>query len=169
MSPAENPDEAALRDLLSQLQRSIAAGDTASASRITRGLIPDIPQIAAVVRERPAYTAVVAKIDTYFRSRIPSTMDDAALARVFAVPPDRTEISVRSASTEDLLSATPASQQFTGGTLKSAKFLRPKVMFYTVDFVKPGERYGTSMELFFKHQDRWIFLGPIWRMGIEGN
>jgi hypothetical protein len=42
--------------------------------------------------------------------------------------------------------------------------LRPRMTFYEVELVKPGETAGMVYHLFFWDGAQWTMLGPVWRM-----
>ena len=159
---SENP--AALKALFADLHKAVHGNDTATALRLTRGLLPDEARIRLALRPGVA-PDLVAKLAASLRDRLPKT--DAELARIFAPPADRTEVRVHAATTEELAAyrqGTPAWEHFPGGAQRAAAILKPGLTLYEVEMVKPGEARGTSYALIFFDGAQWTFLGRAWQV-----
>jgi hypothetical protein len=84
------------------------------------------------------------------------------------VPAECNVIEVYGASTEKIakhLKGSFAYDYFPGGTQQVAeRVLRPKLMFYQVKLLAPGETVGITYHLFYWDGQQWSMLGPIWRV-----
>ncbi|MFK7989759.1 MAG: hypothetical protein AB8I08_27315 [Sandaracinaceae bacterium] len=111
-----------------------------------------------------------ADFDAVFVEGSAATVRDAVLplfddpaARIDPRSPARTEILIRSASTEELAAAGDAAGGLPGGMTRIASHLRPGVRWYHAKFVEPGHTSGLSMTAFVFVSGRWVWFPMPWR------
>ena len=75
----------------------------------------------------------------------------------------RTELLIRSATTEELAAEAPAAEQLPGGMTMIAAHLRPGVRWFHAKFVEPGQTSGLSMTAFVYVSGRWVWFPMPWR------
>ena len=151
-------DKVGLTSLMKELRAAQLTGDTATAARITRGLIPNEARIRLGLRTG---NDDMAKAIASIYARLPT--DDGAWAGAFAAPAGNTEVQVHAATTEEL-ATNAGSGEFPGGARRVAKaILKPQTTYYEVEFVKPGHSAGMKYHLFFRDGSAWCMLGPVWR------
>lgn len=155
---ADTPDN--LKGLLDTIVKASEGGDVKKAAALTRNLICDEAAYKKVLKDDQEK---LVKEMAEAAKKIPE--DDAAVAKLLRRgEPDRTEIQVHGATTEEIAAEAPAAKEFPGGAVKAAKsVMRPGVKFYEVEFLKPGKDMGMKYHLFFWDGARWKMLGPIWR------
>ena len=112
--------EIKMQDFANEIVDAQKKGDTATVLRLVKSLLPNAerldkglnPKLPAATRDK-----IVA-----FHAKVP--MDDAALAKLFAIKPDQTVVIVHTATTEQLAKNqrdTVASLEFPGGAHRLAK------------------------------------------------
>jgi len=148
---------------MSDLRAATKAGDTKSASSLTMLLLPDDDDLHLALRKNT--DSAFKKIAELHRRFMPK--NDYAAATMFGDRPEQSVIQVHGLSTERLASRTrntDAHREFPKVIAKLARtILRPKTIFYEVEFLEPGQTLGTKYHLFFHNGKNWKMLGPIWR------
>jgi hypothetical protein len=81
--------------------------------------------------------------------------------------PEQTVVKVHAATTEEIArheEGTVAFDQFPASARRLAEqILHPKMTFYEVQFLEPGEDRGMKYHLFYWDGKQWSMLGPMWR------
>lgn len=156
-------DASGLKALMTDLRAAMIGGDESTAAALTHALFPTEAEIASALR--PGNEPVAGKVYAMHGRYRPA--DDAAAARVFQTPADRSEVLVHASSTAALAAyakGTPAFMEFPGGSRALAKqVLREDLTVYEVEFVVPGESSGTKYHLFWNDGAGWRMLGKAWR------
>lgn len=138
------------------------AKDVAKGKGIVLGLIPDPATLKKVLRD-DAPAGFVDKVIEQYKKLPPD--DDRVMCLIS--PPNRTEIKVHTAKTEEIAAhaqGTPGGDEFPGGAQKVAQqALRPGVTFYEVETLEPGKDSGTRFHLFFWDGTTWKMMGAAWR------
>lgn len=160
----DGPDN--LRQLFEELQQANLGGDTELASQLTLGLIPDEDCLGQAFRQDVSESAFGTVLD-YYADLFPQTTDADAWARLLVTGPDRSQVNVHAATTEELVAyqeGSVAFNEFPGGARQLAQTVfAPGLTWYEVEYVEPGESAGMKYHLFFWTGSRWCMLGPIWR------
>lgn len=158
--PAQGTPPAA-EDLPALLRRVLAVqngGDKAAAEATLRGLLPTQAELRQVVRPGPAADAFVA---AFGGTREKSPPVGAQLA-----PPERSEVKVHSATTEELAAYvrdTVAFAEFPGGMRRFAQELAlPGLTWCTVELLEPGKDSGTRLTAFVQAGGRWVLVPKPW-------
>ncbi|MEW6211893.1 MAG: hypothetical protein AB1631_26290 [Acidobacteriota bacterium] len=154
-----------LKALFEQLHRAISTGDVKKAAQLTRQLLPDERRIRKALKDDIS-ADTVNRIVAFYQSRIPTAEDQ--LAKVFYAKPENTQVNVYAATSEEIAryeGGSTAFNHFPGGSKRiAAEMLHPRMTFYEVELVKPGETAGMTYHLFFWDGAQWTMLGPVWRM-----
>lgn len=153
-----------LKALFEQLHRAISTGDVKKAAVLTRTLLPDESRIRKALKDDIS-PDIVNRIVAFYKSRMPTA--DSELAKVFYAKPENTQVNVYGATSEEIAryeGGSIAFNHFPGGSKRIAEMLRPRLTFYQVELVKPGESAGMVYHLFFWDGAHWTMLGPAWRM-----
>lgn len=153
-------DTDGLKALFTKLQEAIRAGDTGTAVTMTRGFFPDDASLQKAIKD----SATLKKIKT-MHAQFSGAADDQ-IAELFATDANRTQIKVHSATTEELIAYEKGgtAAEFPGGAKTAAQtVLQPRLTFYEIELVKPGEDLGMKYHLFYHDGQNWKMLGPIWR------
>ncbi len=157
------PESADLMSHMKDLRAAAKAGDTKKASNLTMLLLPDDDDLRMALRENT--NSEFKKIAELHRHFIPKT--DFAAANMFGDRPEQSEIQIHGLTTESLArkGTSATHQEFPSSIPKLAKtVLRPKMKYYEVEFLEPGQNVGTKYHLFFHNGKNWKMLGPIWRV-----
>jgi len=158
----ENVTSDGLKTLFTTLQDAIRANDTATVVTMTKGLFPDETSLQKAIKD-PAAITKIKPMHAQF-----SDASDEQIAGVFATDPNRTEIIVHSATTEEIVAyekGGTAYAEFPGGAKTAAEsVLQPNTTFYEVELVEPGQDLGMKYHLFYHDGKNWKMLGPIWRV-----
>ncbi len=157
-----NVDSDSLKELFTELQGAIRANDVETAASMTIDLFPDGASLESAVKD-PAALEEIKAMHAQF-----SSASDEQVAGLFATDPDRTEIAVHAATTEEIAAYEEggvAWAEFPGGARDAAEsVLQPGVTFYEVELVEPGQDLGMKLHLFYHDGQNWKMLGPIWRV-----
>ena len=151
-----------LKGLFQVLQGAIARGDNQAAEELTLGLFPDKARLKQALKQdvAPEVVQKIRLMHQEFLDRIPP-------AQMLDAGPDKTEIHVHGAATEEIADYKKGSlpwKEFPGGARRMAEtILRPGVVFYEVELVRPGEDRGMKYHLFYWDGGQWSMLGPVWR------
>jgi hypothetical protein len=160
---AENtPDN--LKGLFETILKASESGDTKTAAALTRALIPDEAALKKALKDDAP--ADFVKQTTEMAGKVPT--DDAQVAGLIKRgKPERTEIQVHGATTEEIkayANDSVAFKEFPGGAKRLAEqVLRPGVTFYEVEMVEPGKDAGMKYHMFYWDGAAWRMLGPAWR------
>ncbi|PIE23224.1 MAG: hypothetical protein CSA62_08410 [Planctomycetota bacterium] len=162
-TPRQEAGAEGLRALMKEIREASIGGKTAQAAALVRGLAVTEESLAKALKDGSEEAA--KKIFKGCSKIWPSS--DEALARIFKKRPERTEIQVHGATTEELAASeakNPAVREFPGGAIEAAKtLLRPGASFYEVEFVEPGKSSGLKFHLFFHDGRQWRMLAKVWR------
>jgi hypothetical protein len=162
-SPTQDASADGLRALMQRIREVALAGKTTQAAELVRGLALTEASIAKALKDGSEETA--KRILEGMSKMWPTT--DEGLAAIFGKRPERSEIQVHAATTEELAAAStenPAVGEFPGGAIEAAKkLLRPGMTFYEVEFVEPGQSSGLKFHLFFHDGKQWRMLAKVWR------
>jgi hypothetical protein len=154
-----------LKALFEHLHRAISTADVRKAAQLTRQLLPDESRIRKALKDDIS-SDIVNRIVVFYRTRIPTAEEQ--VARVFYAKPENTQVNVYAATSEEIAlyrEGSMAFNHFPGGAKRiAAEMLRPRMTFYEVELVKPGETAGMVYHLFFWDGAQWTMLGPVWRM-----
>lgn len=146
------------------LFKKIKTSDVKTAASLTRSLFPDEARLRKGLRDD--IDAEIVKKISAMQARF-SKAPDEAIARMLSGKPHQTEVQAHGATTEQIAANEKGSivfKEFPGGAVSAAnKFLRPKVTFYEVEWVAPGETRGMKYHLFYWDGSQWSMLGPVWR------
>ena len=157
---------------IANLQNAIKQNDTAKASAITKSLFPSEADLKIAITDKDAIQKILKMHSRFLKG------DDQDLARLLAVDPDQTEISIHGATGKQLANARQskgsprkkeaksqsAVRQFPGGAIHFAKaVLQPELTYYEVELKAKGKKYGMVFHLFYHNGTEWKMLGPIWR------
>lgn len=148
---------------MKDLRKATKAGDTKTASSLTMLLLPDDDDLHMALRK--GADDEFKKIAELHRHFIPKT--DFAAANMFGDRPEQAEIQIHGLTTEKLAqdSKSATHKEFPDSIARLArKVLRPKMTYYEVEFLEPGQKVGTKYHLFFHNGKNWKMLGPIWRV-----
>ncbi len=80
------------------------------------------------------------------------------------IKPEQTELKILEATTEDFLAKNERAKAFPGGYSK-AQIFKPKLKAYGAKFIKPGEKYGFSLNAFYFVGGKWVFIPKPWKAG----
>jgi hypothetical protein len=156
-----------LQQLFRAIRAARDAGDTATAAALTRGVLPNAARLKKALRD-DVPTETVEKILAFY-ARVASP-EDEKLAALLATRPERTEVAVHGATTEEIAASAQGSavlDEFPGGAVRLAEedggILRAGVTFYEVELLEPGRDRGMKYHLFYWDGERWTMLGPAWR------
>jgi hypothetical protein len=144
------------------MRKAHATGDVQAARALTEPLFPDEERLRKGLREDVSGETVdrILALHRKFMSSIP-------LEKLFEADPANTEVQVHGATTEEIAlnkKGTIVYQEFPGGAVDLAgSILRPGVMFYEVELLKPGQSRGMKYHLFYWDGSGWSMLGPAWR------
>jgi hypothetical protein len=153
-----------LKKHMAALKAVITSGTSAEAAKMSMALLPDGARLKKALADGAPADAPT-KIAAFF-ARFTKTPEQQA--RLLFSPPERTEIQVHAATTEEIAKFAPSSvvsQEFPGGAkdLAANGVLRPGVTFYEVEFLEPGKTSGTKFHLFYHDGTGWAMLGPVWQ------
>ena len=162
-APADSADR--LKELVATIVAANKAGDHKKAASLTRDLLLAEEDVKKALRD-DAPPAVV-EMALSLRPKVQQADDAKAAALLDPGQPDRTEIQVHAATTEELAKyqdGSVAQAEFPSTTKALAeRALRPGVRFHEVEFLAPGKTDGMKYHLFFFDGARWRMLGPVWR------
>lgn len=149
-----------LKALFKKLRELQDAKDYATASALVQELMPTAERV-----RKHAFRPDVPKDKLDQVSRLYDTMpkpkDDQAWSAVIQGKAEMTEVLVISGKTEELAKGHP---DMPGGVKRVAEsLLKPGMTFYSVKYVKPGEKIGMAYHLLFFDGARWCMAGPLWR------
>ncbi len=151
-----------LQAYFTELRRAALAGETPRAAGLIRSLIGDDARARLALRD-DAPPAVLDGV----RRMAAGMGDDASVVREFGQQPERSQVQVHGASTEEIAAYAQGSvafNEFPGGARRAAQsVLRPGVRFFEVEVLEPGHDAGTKYHLFFWDGQRWTMLGAVWR------
>lgn len=151
-----------LKALFEAIHKATSTGDGQTAAKLSGPLFPDEKSLRQALREdvpQETVDAILALHKKYLGS-IP-------IEEIFVADPANKEVKVHGAKTEDIAlnkKGTIVFQEFPGGAVRLAKtILRPGVIFYEVELVKPGSERGMKYHLFYWDGSGWSMIGPAWR------
>jgi hypothetical protein len=154
-----------LRIVIESLRKALKKGDKTLSLNIGRGLLPTVKLARKAFRESVT-KADFDKLAEFYKKTIPS--DDASISRVLQVSSVYTELVLHQASGQQLRDYKVGSKawyHFPGGCKRLAKsHLRSDLLFYEVEFRKPGSKRSIKYHLFFWNGQGWTMLGPVWRL-----
>ena len=155
-------DPKALQKLFSKLQKAIRTNDITTAAALTKKLLPDDASLGKAVKNSEARKKI-RQMHAQF-----ANASDEQLATLFAADPTKTQINIHAATTEQLIAYEKdgtAFKEFPGGAQEAAEMvLQPKMTFYEIELVEPGNDAGMKYHLFFHDGQNWKMLGPVWRV-----
>jgi hypothetical protein len=153
-----------LKSAVQAIHKANAAGDAATAAKLTADLLPDEARIKKGAREDADAALVAAVVDMHKKITPPPDR----FATIMQPTPKHTEVRVHAATTEEIVAyekGSVAFNEFPGGAKKlAAGFLKPKTTWYEVEVVEPGRPKGTRFHLFFWDGAKWTMMGPAWRV-----
>ncbi|WP_145831063.1 hypothetical protein [Actinoplanes teichomyceticus] len=101
-----------------------------------------------------------ARAQSFYEARFWASMPATAQPWV---EPDRTEVRVWGATTEELRAWKPAARNnFPGGYRKIKDFLRPGFTIYSAEMVAPGDDYGTTFNGLAYVNGHWAYFPKPW-------
>jgi hypothetical protein len=154
-----------LKGLVATIFRMAEGGEGTQAAALIRSLIVDEAAAKLAMRD-DAPADFVASYNESARHNLRAP-DDRLLSLFKRGDPQRTQINVHPATTEELIANKPDSlgyAEFPKGAHRLAGIvLRPGMTFYEVELVKPGDAGGLKYHLFFWDGARWRMFGPAWR------
>jgi hypothetical protein len=131
-------------------------------------MIPTTEDLKKVTRPGPATDAFLSK---YAYKDLPADGDpirEFAGGILSPGKPERTEIRVHRATTEEIAAYDKggvAFKEFPGGMRRFAeKVAAPGTTWAVVEFVEPGQDSGMKFTCFTRLGDRWIFLAKPWNL-----
>jgi hypothetical protein len=127
-----------------------------------RALIPDAARLRPALRDEAAPALIPRLLELYRRQGLPDKGNIHELVRA-----DEKVVAVHGATTEELASSaegSPAWQYFAGGARRAAaQVLRPRMTFYQVKLLAPGQPYGMTFHLCYWDGSQWSMLGKVWQ------
>lgn len=85
-------------------------------------------------------------------------------SRPLAPKAGQTELTLVSATTDDLKAGKGNARKFPGGYARAASHLRPGLTVYRFKFVKPGESLGMAFDGLYNIDGRWVLMPKPWRV-----
>lgn len=162
--PENTPEN--LKALFVQLRASVIAKDYKTAAALAKSLFPTEERMRVALKDfvkADDISRFLAPINKFK----PAEDDLEGWAKLFSTDPNRSEVQVHAATTEELEAYEKGSiayKEFPGATKNLAGLvLKPKMTFYEVEYVVPGENLGMKYHLLFWDGKTWCMLGPIWR------
>lgn len=152
-----------LTSILHDLRRSQSFGEIERALAITRRLLPDERRVRLGLSPTVSED-VVRRIVEKNHAEVPT--EDSKLAIYISAGPSASQISVTSATTEELAkeSTGPAREfPFAARRLAREGVLRPQTTYHLVRLLRPGDTIGVPLHLVFWDGNQWTILGPVWR------
>lgn len=161
-TPGTAPGTApATEDLPGLLRRVLAVqngSDKAAATATLRGLLPTQAELRQVLRPGPAADAFVAAFG--------GTQEKSPPVGAQLAPPERSEVTVHRATTEELAAYvrdTVAFAEFPGGMRRFAQELAlPGLTWCAVELREPGKESGTRLTAFVQAGGRWVLVPKPW-------
>lgn len=157
-----------LEALLKKLVGSLRAKKTEVASEALRSLVPNKEAVEAALTKE-GFEALGGKVQAHAKE-IFGAGPQAALEKL-GITPEFRKVDVFSATTEDLKSMeaeTTAAREFASGLRTCADHLKPATTFYCARLYPRGAeddpQAGVRLQLFYMHEDRFVYLGPLWKL-----
>ncbi|MEZ6187079.1 MAG: hypothetical protein R3F62_18975 [Planctomycetota bacterium] len=157
-----------LEVLLKKLLSAVRAEKADTANEALRSLIPSKGAVEAALTKE-GFAALGGAIQASSKETFGSGPEQAL--KHLALSPELRKVDVFSATTEDLLSMeteTTAAREFASGLRTVAAHLKPGETFYCAHLyprdAKDDPRAGTRLQVFFFHEDRFVYLGPLWKL-----
>jgi len=160
------PTDEGITKLFNDIQKHIANKNVSEASEMVKSLIPaqksDVEFILNMDRAGSSHVVNCVLNSQKFYSDIKD------VTAIFRTKPERTQVNVHSATTEEIAKNEAGStvyNEFPAGIipLASAGVLKPKITFYEIEKVEPGKNMGLKWHLFAHTPGGWKMFGPIWR------
>ncbi len=154
-----------IRALFTDLQENLTNGDTVTALALAKGLFTfvreDIEHILDM--SHPSSESVVG-----FIFDISALTSDTRFIETFTTVPERSQINVHSATTEQIAIADNGStvfNEFPSGFLSLARsgLFQANKRFYEIEMVEPNKGQGTKWHFFSYTPNGWKMFGPLWR------
>jgi hypothetical protein len=167
-SPLERiPHPDTLEALAREFQTAQKAKDPKRLGQLGASVVPSESEWKALVRPGPDADAFLAQPKTTGFS--PDSEEAKALGALFAPGgPERTEILVHRATTEEIAAYEKGSlafEEFPGGMQRFAQQVAaPGLTWWVVECVEPGSSTGMKYSVFTRHGNRWLFVPKPWRM-----
>lgn len=161
MFPQTN-NPASLKQLVVQYQFAVRANDSNRAAELARPMFGNELRLSKVFVDDVPAQALAQVCDLHKRLR---GLSDEQVMKVLHISPQCTEAHVYGATTEQLAAGAEHLGKFPPqARYLSQRFLRPGVVFYEIELVMPGAETGDKLHLFYWTGDRWVMLGPIWKL-----
>lgn len=161
--------------LKEQLERAVAAlkaGDAAALGEVLRAFQPNEAALRDAFTE-DGFKALAPRL----LERAPAIFsgEPAKIAERLNLRADQEQVTVFTASTEDLLTMEPgtdAAREFAGSLRRTAAHLKPRYVWYCAVLKPTGPAaedptQTARLQLFFFHEGKFILLGRIWRIEEE--
>src|SRR5690606_22736254 len=157
-TPATDPRAREVQALFGDVVAARRAGGTRLLEGLARGLYPLPDRIGGALRpDAPA--GLIKAVHAMYAAIKPPEDDTEPWARLFPIPPDRTEVRLFAATTQEIADNDPGGTvdlEFPREAVGAAKsVLAPGVRFFEVEVVKPGEDAVTKFHLLFHDGDAW--------------
>ena len=153
-----------LKLYMEKLQLCIKTGDIKNGASMTKALIPDSSRIAYGLNKKVTKETKKAIAD-FFKKVVPN--DPKKVSQLFKTNPKRTQVLVHRAKGTEIAKNEKGSivwKEFPGGAVSAAKkYLNPKLYFYEIELLEPGDSRGTKYHLFYFDGKNWTMFGPLWR------
>lgn len=158
-----NPE--ALKAKVVELLQALGAGQADKAKELLAALAPDEKVVEDILTPE-GKKAIGEKLVAAAKEALAG--EPKEVAERLKLDPTLSNVVVFSASTEDLMSMeaeTDAAMHFAGGLKRASRWMKPRYRFYAVVLRKPeAEEGGNHVQLFVYSQERFVFLGKVWRL-----
>ncbi len=162
-APAQENTPESLESVFVEIHKAIHVDKSPEkALAILKGLLPDEERLKAALKPDVAKD-VLDKV-VAMHKELGSKMTAETIAGF--CKPEQTEVQVHGATTEEIAANAEGSvafAEFPGGAQRVAAHLRPKLTFYEVEYLEPGQDAGMKYHLFYWDGKQWSMLGPVWR------
>jgi hypothetical protein len=159
----QEPTADNLKALCQQIHKTLhQQKDAAQAARLFQQLIPDEARLNQGLRSdiKPEHLKAILELKQKM-----GTVGEKEVRQL--MKPSQSEVQVHASTTEELVAYTKDSvayKEFPGGAQRLAQIvLKPKMTYYEVEYLEPGQDAGMKYHLFYWDGKQWSMLGPIWR------
>lgn len=164
----EQGDPEKLKAKVAELLQALAADKADEVKKTLESLAPDEKVVEDVLTPE-GKKALGEKLIASAKEALAG--EPKEVAERLKLDPALSNVIVFSATTEDLASMeaeTDAAMHFAGGLKRASRWLKPRYRFYAVVMRKPEtEEGGNHLQLFVYSNERFVFLGKLWRLEEE--
>ena len=169
---ARVPDtKAGLEALVATWKAAHKSGDQTALGKLAADIIPTTADLKAALKDGPATDDFLGKFAAK-DLKADDPMISSLAGGLFKPKEGQSEVKVHAATTEELLAyekGGAAFEEFPGGMKAFAALAKPKLTWYVVELLEPGEEHGMKFTCFVHAGGRFVFVAKPWRAVAGGD